>query len=252
MITGGVKTGKSTFSVALALRVLRRQRFKCKVHNFFARLFRRPDKIWERPVIYSNVPLKVPYVPVTRAILLRKKRLVFRSVLYLQEMSLVADSQLTKDQDINEQLLLFAKLFGHETHGGVAIFDTQSIGDNHYSIRRSLSEYFYIHHLIKFFPFFLVLFIREERYAEDLQIMNNYSEDVEESLKMVIVPKRVWKKFDCYCYSCLTDDLPVVDEVVDGRELDDLKARKIISFRQYKNNGSVKDNGIILNEKGNG
>ena len=53
--------------------------------------------------------------------------------------------------------------------------------------------------------------------------------DVENKLRRVIVPKSTWKKFDCYCYSSLTDDLPVENKVV---EASDLKARKILSFKK--------------------
>ena len=51
-------------------------------------------------------------------------------------------------------------------------------------------------------------------------------------MKKVIIPKSVWKKFDSYCFSCLTDNLPVSANVV--TDTDDLKAREIVSFRQFK------------------
>jgi hypothetical protein len=54
-----------------------------------------------------------------------------------------------------------------------------------------------------------------------------------------LVSKRVWKMFDAYCYSVLTDHLPVASDVVEGRDLSDLKARKIVSFRKYKNGGAA-------------
>ena len=79
------------------------------------------------PLIYSNVPLAMPYVPLTDDLLLRKKRFVYGSVIYVQEASLVADSQLIRDMDVNERLMLFNKLIGHETKGGVIIYDTQCI-----------------------------------------------------------------------------------------------------------------------------
>lgn len=41
--------------------------------------------------------------------------------------------------------------------------------------------------------------------------MNVFNEDVEETLKAVVIPKRVWRCFDCYCYSVFTDHLPVED-----------------------------------------
>lgn len=235
LVTGGVKAGKSTFSLALALSKYKSQVRKVKFANFFRRLFRREPL--EKPLLYSNVPLACDYVPLTDDLLLRKQRFVYRSVIYAQEASLIADSQLIKNLDINQRLLLFNKLIGHETKGGYLIYDTQSINDNHYAVKRCLSEFFYVHDTIKFLPFVLLVHVRELRYSDDSQELNIYDSDIEDSLKTVMISKRVWKKFDAYCYSVLTDHLPAANNVVNGKQLPDLKARKIVSFRNYKNGG---------------
>ena len=227
MVTGGVKTGKSTFSVALVIREWKTRHRVWKFRKFFQKLFKLT--IDEEPLIYSNVPLAVPYVPITKDMLLRKVRFNYGSVLYVCEASLLADSQMVKDKELNENLLLFNKLIGHELKGGCIIYDTQAISDVHYSIKRCLSEYFYIHHLVKWIPFFLVAYIREERYSDDGTVVNINDKDVEETLTRVIIPKSTWKKFDCYCYSALTDDKPVVNTTVVA---DSLKAEEIVSFKE--------------------
>lgn len=237
LVTGGVKAGKSTFSCALALSKYKSQVRKVRFANFFRRIFRK--ELFEKPLLYSNVPLNCEYVPLTDDLLLRKQRFVYRSVIYAQEASLIADSQLVKNLDINQRLLLFNKLIGHETKGGYLIYDTQCINDNHYSVKRCISEYFYIHDTIKWIPFILLCHVRELRYSDDGQEINVYEGDVEESMRTVLVSKRVWKMFDAYCYSELTDHLPVASDVVEGRELSDLKAHKIVSFRRYKNGGAA-------------
>lgn len=237
LVTGGVKAGKSTFSCALALSKYKSQVRKVRFANFFRRIFRK--ELFEKPLLYSNVPLKCEYVPLTDDLLLRKQRFVYRSVIYAQEASLIADSQLIKNLDINQRLLLFNKLIGHETKGGYLIYDTQCINDNHYSVKRCISEYFYIHDTVKWIPFILLCHVRELRYSDDGQEINVYEGDVEESMRTVLVSKRIWKMFDAYCYSVLTDYLPVAADVVEGRELLDLKARKIVSFRKYKNGGAA-------------
>ena len=58
-------------------------------------------------------------------------------------------------------------------------------------------------------------------------------ENITENLKTVFVPKRIWKKFDCYCYSILTDDKPSFNSVVDNVEADSLKSINIPSFRNW-------------------
>ena len=231
LTTGGVKSGKSTFSVYLAISTYKRIHRRWKVRKVFQTLFNKP--IDEEPLLYSNIPLSVPYVPITLELLQRKIRPRYGSVAYVNEASLLCDQMLFKDDELNERLTLFNKLFGHETCGGYLVYDTQCIGDVHYAVKRSLSNYFYVHHLEKRIPFFLVAKVREERYSDDKgTITNTYSEDVEENLKTVIIPKSVWKKFDAYCFSVLTDSLPVSDNVLKGTT--DLKAREIVSFRKFK------------------
>jgi hypothetical protein len=123
-------------------------------------------------------------------------------------------------------------LFGHESKGGTCILDTQQISDVHYSLKRSLSEYIYVHHLVRWIPFFLLAYVVEDRYSDDGTVITTETKDTEENLKRIIIPKRAWKYFDCYCYSVLTDDLPVNREVVDNNlQTKDLKAYNIVSFR---------------------
>lgn len=230
LVNGGVKCGKSTFSVALARREYKSRVRSVKFKNFFRKIFNK--ELIEMPLLYSNVPLGMPYVELTDDLLLRKKRFVYGSVIYCQEASLVADSQLLRDMDLNERLLLFNKLIGHETKGGCIIYDTQCISDLHYSIKRCLSEYFYIHHLTKWIPFFLVAYVQECRFSEDNSVLTTNTNDIEDNLKRVIIPKSTWKYFDCYCYSTLTDNLPVEKKVIENnKQTKDLKANKIISFR---------------------
>ena len=237
LVTGGVKSGKSTFALGLALSLYKKEKRHWKIQKFFASLLHR--EIPEEPLLYSNIPLKVPFVPITQSILLRKTRPNYHSVFYINETSLVADSQLFKDQDINECLTLFFKLFGHETLGSKLICDTQCISDCHFSLKRCLSEYFYIHHTETRIPFFIYCLVREERYSDDNSTINAYTDDVETSLKKVLIRKSVWKKFDAFCYSALTDDCPVENTEI---YTDDLKARDIVSFRTWRHLYNEKEN----------
>ena len=240
LVTGGVKCGKSTTSVAIVRREYKARLKSVKFKNFFRKLFNR--QLIDLPLVYSNVPLAMPYVPLTEDLLLRKKRFVYGSVIYVQEASLVADSQLIRDMDINERLMLFNKLIGHSTKGGCLIYDTQCIGDVHYSVKRCVSNYFYIHHLVKWIPFILIAKVQECRYSDDGSTISVNSEDVEETLKSVILSKRNWKYFDCYCYSVLTDDLPVENRVVyNNIKTRNLKANNILSFRKLKKEGKLED-----------
>lgn len=238
LVTGGVKTGKSTLSVRLVYKTWKKQKMKVRIQNLLLRVFKflRIKKFKEAeykplPLIYSNIPLELPYVPLTQALVERRERFVYGSVIYVCESSLLADSMCFKDDYINEQLLLLNKLIAHETKGGYLFYDTQAIGDNHFAVKRCLASYFYIHHAVKI-PFFVLMYVRELKYSDDNSAVNTFADDVEEGLKLVVVPKSTWKLFDCYCYSALTDHLPVSDKTV---RPESLKAHNIISFRKFKN-----------------
>ncbi len=240
LVTGGVKTGKSTMSVWLSIRQYWRQIRKYRIYNYiiYPALHWLPFKKCkalkkrEMPLYYSNIPIGIKnYVPLTTELIERRKRFRYGSVIYMCESSLIADSQCIKDPIINEEMLLLNKLIAHETKGGYLFYDTQSISDNHYAVKRCLSSYFYIHHMRKI-PFFCLAWVRELKFSEDNTDVNTYETDLEDTLKLVIIPKKVWKLFDCYCYSVLTDNLPIVDATVPVDA--DKKARKIITFRNYK------------------
>lgn len=236
VIVGGVKSGKSAVSVGLARfcykRVLLQWRLSCFFVKFF-NLFRREKfEFPEKPLLYSSIPLRdIEYVPLTRAHLLREVRFNYKSVVLIDEASLVADSQLIKDKEINTQLLLFFKLFGHETHGGKCIVNTHCITDLHYALKRTTSQYFYLHHLSKYIPFFTLAYMREERFSEDGSNVNAYTDDVEESMKRVLLRSSVFKRYDPFCFSSLTDDKPTLNPTIYRAKGDSLKADNIVSFR---------------------
>lgn len=124
LTTGGIKTGKTMLSVHLCERIVKKNRRKVWFWNHFTRPIRKflfkvdePKKL--RPEIYSNIPLGIDYIPMTTDLLERNTvNFIPMSVCYLCETSIVADSMSFKDQDLNERLLFFSKLFAHQTKGG--------------------------------------------------------------------------------------------------------------------------------------
>lgn len=232
LVTGGVKSGKTTFSVAQCISNYNRVHRRWRIRKFFCKMFRR--SIPEEPLFYSNIPLGIPYVEITNDLIERKTRFRYGSVIYISEATLLADNSIYKNMPLSERVMFFNKLIGHETRGGLLIYDTQAIGDLPAVTRRCLGQYFYVHHIAKWLPFFLVAYVRESRYSEDGSVISVDNSDTEDDLKRVLIRKSVWKKFDCYCYSTFTDDLPVVDTVIKLDKKADLSAKKIISFKEYK------------------
>lgn len=237
LITGGVKTGKSTLSVHTAFRLYRKQRIKWYIKCLLSKLFRRPKP--EEPLIYSNIPLRhKKYCPMTTDILERITRPRYGSILYLCESSLVADSMLFKDKNLNDRLLLFNKLIGHETKGGYLIYDTQSVLDNHYAVKRCINSFLNIEKKIRL-PFFLILKVSLMKFNDVGVAPETYIDDngnvIAKPPRTVIVPTMVWRRFDCYCYSIMTDSNKVYDSV--EPHVKSLKAEHIITFKgRYSDN----------------
>lgn len=232
--TGGLKAGKSTFSLHLAKRTYKRNlrvvRFRNWCRKVLNKLFKKEYELEEEPLFYSTIPVAFPHVRITLDLIMRKKRFAYKSVVWIDEATLLADSQLYKDIELNSKLLQWCKMFGHMTKGGCCFFTSHCVSELHISMRRVASEYFYVHSTYKWLPFFLVATVREERYSEDGTVVNNYDSDITDSLKRVLIPKKVWKDFDCYCYSIMTDDLPVEKTIVKS---DYLKCDRVVSFSPY-------------------
>lgn len=251
MFTGGVKSGKSAVSLYFALKAYKRILRRWKISCFFSRLRRK--ELPEKPLLYSNIPLcKIDYCELTRDHLLRKRRLNFGSVVFLDEASLVADSMLGKevrDSNINNNLLLFFKLFGHMTHGGCCVINSHCISDLHYALKRTTSTYYYVHSIGRM-PLLKIARLREEKYSDDGTVVNTYNEDVEDSLKKVAFSSRVFKKFDSFCFSYFTDNLAVQNNEFYNTERSQLKARNLVSFRPafYELSEDYKKE-VSLNEK---
>ena len=251
VFVGGVKSGKSGVSVGCAIsnwnRIHRHWKFSCIFVKFINMFRRKKLPLPEEPLIYSTIPLRgISYVQVTREHLLRKVRFNYKSVVLIDEASLIADSQLIKDKEINTELLLFFKLFGHETRGGKCIINTHCITDLHYALKRTTSQYFYMHHLSKYIPFITLAYMREERYSEDGTATNTYNEDLEDTMKRVLMRSSTFKRYDPYCFSVLTDNLPVKNKIRYNGKKDSLKAEFIPSFRPEFYNLRI---GVKENEK---
>lgn len=214
LISGAVKSGKSTLAVRLVNKLYWQRVQRYYLACFFSKLpfLRNVLKEPEMPLVYSNVPLGIPYVELTDELIMREERFAYKSIVYIQECSLFADSMAYKDEYKNDGLRLFNKLIGHELHGGNLIYDTQAVSDCHFAIKRCLNSYLWIHHKTVI-PFFLLLWVRELRYSDDNSDVNTFDSDVEDDLRLIIVPKSTWKLFDSYCYSKFTDNLPVSKQV---------------------------------------
>lgn len=234
LITGAVKTGKTFLSVHLAKKQYRKAVFKWYFRYLFAVITHRERP--KKPMLYSNIKLRwTRFNRFTLNILERKVRIPDKSVVLLDEASLIADSMLFADKDINNRLMLFVKLWGHYSHNGSLIINTQALSDLHFSFKRCINNYCYIYNSTKL-PFITIMKVREMMYSDDKNnITNIYNDDLELSMRTLIVFNKVYKSYDSCCYSIFTDDLPYeVDydsEILRG--FDSLKSRDLVSLQDF-------------------
>lgn len=216
LCSGAVKSGKSGLSVYLAVRTYRKNVIKWYLGNFVVRLckrlriksFKNRDEYPYKPMLYSNMKLRyVRFNRFTYEILNREVRIPNRSVVLLDEVSLLADSMLYKDRITNSKLTLFVKLFGHYSHMGTLILNTQSIQDCHFAFKRCINSYIYIHSNMRF-PFFTIFKLQELYYSEDATNINaNINGDIERGMLLLLVRSKYFKMYDNCHLSIFTDDL---------------------------------------------
>lgn len=217
VITGSVKTGKTQLSLHLAFKEFKKRLFKYKICKC---ILKKADL--ECPLFYSNIPLNLKKYNsylciINNDLLKRQMRFNYKSVVFLDEISLVADSMNglgRSESDIltSSRLTLFCKLSAHMTRGGIIFCNTQNQSDLHYSFKKCMNNYLYIHSQFKI-PFFCILRVQEFAYSYDNNLINNNSSDLEDNLKWLIVPKSIWKKYDRYCYSVLTDNKRIKNDI---------------------------------------
>ena len=240
LITGGVKTGKTQLSVALAVKQYRKQLAKWR--RACRRARRRYEPMPEKPLLYSNMPIgRVGdgFAPLTLELVTLQKRFRWGSVVYYNEASLIAGSKDIKDEVLNDHLLKFFKLCAHFTMGGYVFLDTQSLPDVHYTVKRSLSTAYDIWYRITL-PFVSLIWLREMKVVDgDNTVAIDTQIDPQDSVLeggkkkyFRIIRNKWWKYYDQYAYSAQVEHLPVGADVV--RVTRDKKVRNLVRCRDIK------------------
>lgn len=261
MIDGGVKTGKSLITVMLSVKAYRIAKIKyyirwalifvfARTMRDFKNLFRKNKKLpytmGEKPMLYSNMPLyRVKYNPLTLDIIKGKVRIPHRSVCLCDEATLIADSmssyvgnraKMQGIEQINEDLTLFLKTYGHMTHGGKFFYNSQQVIDLHFAFKRNTSIYLWVARTRKF-PFFCLSEVREVIHDESNDVVNVVTRDVELDNRPLFISKRWFKYYDRYYLDVLTKQLPLVvnyDVPKMDKKLTHVDIKEIITLGTYK------------------
>ena len=251
-VDGSLGSGKSFYSVAVAVRLFKKQirlyRIKCfvigkivnKIINAVNWVFKKnyaTKELPEKPQLYSNMRLRnIEFTLLTKDLIFRKQRFAYKSVVLIDEASLMIDQMCFKDKELNERMSTFFKLFRHETKGGYIVINSQTTSDLHYSLKYVISDYLYLHHRTKL-PFVTIVKAQEMCYSADkdgASIVNARNEDIEETLKNVLVLNKYYKYYDSYCDSICTDSLPIYKKVEKLGRKDNLKTDILVSFKDFK------------------
>ena len=213
-VSGALKTGKTQLTLWQAYKDYQTRYRKW----WFTYIFGKGCRL-DKPIFYSNVQLNLPqHIKVcwlSENHILRKTRLQQNCTCFIDEAALVARSSDWTDKDVSDVLTDFIKLYAHETWGGAIYIDTQAISDLHHSFKRCISTYYYIHHQNKFVPWYSVMHIKEmmadpSNADQSLdRVSSGGNEDVTTTLRWCLCPKKVWKWYDRFTYSVLTDHLPL-------------------------------------------
>lgn len=237
LFTGAPKTCKDGLCCRFAQRDYKRRHLLWKIRTFFQKLFRMP--LDEEPLFYTNAQTsfkklgcKKPHKldknirAITQDLLLRRTRFSYKSVMWITEASLFADNMFYNDQDKNVQLALFCKLYGHETKGGSCYLSTQNTQDLHYAFKRVCCNFFFNQKKKNFFNLFCIVYVRE-MISNDLGA-NNFTDDLDTTTRKVLVPFWVFKRYNPYQFSVLTDGLDIEQSLQDFNNM-------VVSFNQRYN-----------------
>lgn len=244
LVTGTVGSGKSSLSLSLVKSKynwnvfcyyigLPFQHFK----KWFWKKFKHCDyEIDLKPMFYSNIPVNFPHNRLTIDILQRRVRIPLNSCVFIDESSLLADSMMYKSLYINDMLRNFFKLFRHYAgNNAYCVLNTQVYSDNHFSVKRTVGTFLFIHDRVKL-PFITLCHVREFIALDgEGTNNNNFDDDVEESMKTLWFFNSIYKKYDSRCYSILTDKLAYQVDYKKSKGKFDLKCADVLDLHDLYN-----------------
>lgn len=232
LVDGAPKTGKSALCLTLCHRKYVGNVIKWHIGKVIYYLrYHNLSNYPQKPMFYTNIPVGFTHNPLTKEIIYLEVQMPPKSVVFIDEASLFADSQLIKDRKLNNKLTLFCKLFGHLSRGGTMGINTQQVADLHYSFKRVLGRYLYIYQTTKY-PFISISQVREMMYSDDTSIVNDINEDAELSMRKIIFFNGVYKRYDCFCYYPLVKKKPVQVDYDYKFDRKDLEANELVSFNK--------------------
>ena len=195
--TGGLGSGKTFLSVKYAVKLLRKQRFRVKVHNFFHRKDKR-----EEPMLYSNIPIRISgkenAVKLEPEHLLLTRKIVPRSVVLIDEVGSFASQFDFNLPNVLDNFNEFVRLFRHYTLGGYLIVNDQCSENIVLQIRRRINTVFNLMNFRKHFGLVHSVRVRNISVSEEIKTIEE--EDTEDNTTLLLGFMPLFKRYDTYCY----------------------------------------------------
>lgn len=196
--TGGLGSGKSLFSVKVAIKLLRKNRRKVKWHNRF-----HPRDKWPQPLLYSSIPLRIDrkeYAEVlTEKHLLLYERIVPRSVVFIDEIGAFASQFEYKNPLILKNFNEFVRLFRHYTKGGYMVVNDQCSENIVLEVRRRINVVFNLMHFQKFLCFCWCK-CRNISISEEIKTVEEGNTEDNMRTLFGVLPLFM-RNYDTHCYS---------------------------------------------------
>lgn len=195
--TGGLGSGKSMLSTETAIKLLRRNRAKVARYNFF-----HPKDKKEKPLLYSNIPIRVSGKEWAQVLtadhLLLRARIVEKSVTYIDEVGSFANQFQFKARNM-EIFDEFVRFYRHYTKGGYLVVNDQCSENIVLQIRRRINTVFNLMHFRAWFGLFYTVRCRNMSVSEEIKTIEE--QNTEDNTKLIfgfLQPK--WR-YDTWCYS---------------------------------------------------
>lgn len=196
LYVGGLGSGKSLISCKMAIKLLRRNRLRVRLHNLF-----HPRHKLPRPLLYSTIPVRVSRrewsIPLDDLTPVLAFKLVPKSVLFMDEVSLWLDQMTIKPKNAM-QIEEFCTLFRHYTKGGYLVLNTQNTSKVNFHIRYCLNRAYHLAEFRKIWRFYWVK-IRDLSLIDDEKSVNLGSLTDNYRTLFGFIPFR--RLYDTYCYS---------------------------------------------------
>lgn len=206
--TGGLGSGKSFLSVGKSVKLLRINRRKVRRHNRFERVkkffsSKHVLDIWELPLLYASIPVRISKkewsVQLMPEHLLLTKRVVPRSVVFIDEVGSWASQFDFDNPNIRDNFDEFIRFYRHYTKGGYLVVNDQCSENIVLQIRRRINTVFNLMHFKKWFKVIYTVKVRNISISEEIKTVEE--QDTEDNMTLLWGFMPWFKRYDTYCYS---------------------------------------------------